>query len=85
MCTCECCTGIICTNSRIPEETLKPGIIPDFPGIPGGDAKPGILGGYVIGAPNNPGTQRSDGVDLCSTGVSGVPPAYVPSQCRHVD
>ena len=55
MCTYECCTGIVCTNSGIPEETLKPGIIPDSPGIPGGDAetrdnpgKPGILGRYAI-------------------------------------
>ena len=54
MCTCECCTGIICTISGIPEEMLKPGIIRDSPGIPGGDAetrdnpgKPGILGRYA--------------------------------------
>ena len=54
MCTYEYCTGIICTNSGIPEETLKPRIIPDSPGTPGADAetwdnpgKPGILGRYA--------------------------------------
>ena len=82
MCKYECCTGIICTNYGIPEETLKPGIIPDSPGIPGGDSetrdnpgKPDILGRY--------GKRTDTHTQTKGQGAVYSYTAVLSSRCRH--